>query len=364
MTNLPCSRSLSPPLSGEYGGASYCFWFWFFAANHRNSFTSIFESPTMQAYYLFLQGFLTCLVLASANYAVGSLASTTVASQLLEKCRNNIYFTDLFLGNSLIAAGIDENSFNEERNNDCKAFNAGCGSTKPLEHALILHQATRPMNGILFYGFFDTQLTDKSLINWQSLVGNRTITLKTDLNLALKLSDHTNFINVVQLQILSKIPLFYERLAIWAKVEKARRKVGDIGRNSTETARFGRKEDFQLLEPKNSLAFENELKKLLFNKVKLSKPILDIISQSKIHQNKAVFLVMPMTSAHRTKFNNSDSWNSYLDQITEVLAKQDVRLINCLDWIDDSLFEDHLHLSAQGAKVFSTRLAKYLSPSK
>jgi hypothetical protein len=85
----------------------------------------------MQARHLLLQGFLTCVVLASANYAVGRMASTTVASQLLERCRNNTHFTDLFLGNSLIAAGIDERDFNEAFGSNNSAFNAGCGSTSP-----------------------------------------------------------------------------------------------------------------------------------------------------------------------------------------------------------------------------------------
>jgi hypothetical protein len=118
------------------------------------------------------------LVLAGANFAIGMLAKTTIASQLLDKCRTQSDHTNIFIGNSLIAAGIDEKTFNETGGGNRIAFNAGCGSTSPLEHALILQEAKGPDQGTIFYGFYDTQLTDIPTTDWRSLVGNRTIVFK------------------------------------------------------------------------------------------------------------------------------------------------------------------------------------------
>lgn len=314
----------------------------------------------MQARHLFLQGFLTCLMLASANYAVGRMASTTVASQLLEKCRNNIHFTDLFLGNSLIAAGIDEKAFDKASGSKHKAFNAGCGSTSPLEHALLLQEINSPAKGRIFYGFYDTQLTDQSSIHWNSLTGNRTILFKTDPQKFSFLFDNQDYLQFIFLKILAKAPIAYERLAIWAKVEKARRAIGAIGFGSPESNRFGRTEDFQLLEPTNSESFDQRLSDLVSHQTSLSKPIRAIISYAKQNDLEIIIALMPMTSDHRLKFNSSLSWNAYFSHIRNLLEKDGIKLVNALDWMDDYLFEDNLHLSKAGARKFSKRLGESL----
>ena len=310
----------------------------------------------MLSRHFITQVFFAGLVLAGANYAVGMMAKTTVASQLLHKCRTQSNYTDLFIGNSLIAAGIDEKTFNERSGANRIAFNAGCGSTSPLEHALILQEAKGPAQGTIFYGFFDTQLTDTPTTDWRSLIGNRTFVFKTDFNDLITLADIKNYLDVFLLKLLSNAPLVYERLAIWSKVEKTRRIIGGIGTTPSKDNRFGRKEDFQLLEPSNTSSFDTALEKIVSTQTSLSNPIQKIIS----HKNKTriVFIAMPMTRNHRQNFNSSDSWKSYFNYVQGLLKSNDVEVVDALDWIEDSLFEDHLHLSEAGAIEFSKRLAK------
>ena len=73
---------------------------------------------------------------------------------------------------------------------------------------------------------------------------------------------------------------------------------------------------------------------------------------------------MPMTSKHRQNFNSSDSWKSYFNYVQGLLKINDVEVVDALDWIEDSLFEDHLHLSEAGAIEFSKRLAKLAKARK
>jgi hypothetical protein len=309
----------------------------------------------MLSRHFITQVFFAGLVLAGANFAIGLMAKTTVASELLHKCRTHINYTDLFIGNSLIASGIDEKTFNESSGGNRIAFNAGCGSTSPLEHALILQEAKGPDQGTIFYGFYDTQLTDIPTTDWRSLVGNRTIVFKTDLNNLINLAETKNYLDILVLKFLANAPLIYERLAIWSKVEKARRVIGGVGTTPSKNTRFGRKEDFKLLEPKNTQSFDATLEKTVSTQSSLSKPIQKIIS----HKNKIVFILMPMTRNHRQNFNSSDSWKSYFQHVKGLLKNQNIELVDALDWIDDPLFEDNLHLSKAGAIEFSRQLRKF-----
>ena len=66
----------------------------------------------MRYYSLFLQIFIAGVILGFANLGVGKLAKTSFANQLRDHCEAVKNPTDIFLGNSLAAAGIDEEVFN------------------------------------------------------------------------------------------------------------------------------------------------------------------------------------------------------------------------------------------------------------
>jgi hypothetical protein len=69
---------------------------------------------------------------------------------------------------------------------------------------------------------------------------------------------------------------------------------------------------------------------------------------------------MPMPKEHRKKYNSSDNWNSYIKHIIFLLNQKKIKFINALDWVDDPLFEDRLHLSKEGSIFFTSKLAREL----
>ena len=69
--------------------------------------------------------------------------------------------THLALGNSLMAAGFDSSAFDQYLGSpNAVAFNAGLGSSYPVEHLILLRRALRDHSTIntVIYGFFDLQL--------------------------------------------------------------------------------------------------------------------------------------------------------------------------------------------------------------
>ena len=85
----------------------------------------------------------------------------------LQKASNNDY---LFLGNSLIAAGIDTDVCKKQQ---VTCMNAGIGSTQSSEHAAIAQEAiTSGVRGKLIYGFMDLTLSESAELGWK---GNRAV---------------------------------------------------------------------------------------------------------------------------------------------------------------------------------------------
>src|SRR6266481_1541043 len=88
----------------------------------------------------------------------------------------------IFLGNSLVEAGCDINTFKNAWPKEPSAqpvmpANLALGATTPVEHCLILKEAIHkplPLK-FLIYGFFDDQLNVRPQGNWSDLVGNRAL---------------------------------------------------------------------------------------------------------------------------------------------------------------------------------------------
>ena len=98
------------------------------------------------------------------------------------------------------------------------------------------------------YGFLDTHLTDPVDGGWDSLVGNRALAYYVDPEAARRLYAANSPAQALILQIVGQVRALSRRYAIWAKVELLRRKLGEMGMPAKETNRFGRTEDFALLE--------------------------------------------------------------------------------------------------------------------
>src|SRR5207245_8536096 len=119
---------------------------------------------------------ITAAILFGFNAAIMRFARNSVPRRLVRQMDETRGLTHLALGNSLMAAGFDSPAFDQYlRSPNTVAFNAGLGSSYPVEHLILLRRALRDHSTIntVIYGFFDLQLADNSAVTISDRVGNR-----------------------------------------------------------------------------------------------------------------------------------------------------------------------------------------------
>jgi hypothetical protein len=316
----------------------------------------------MKPYHLGIQFLLMGSVAVAINMATVRLVSNSVPRQLIRKAKDASQATDVLLGNSLIAAGIDEAAFTRVLPNR-KPLNLGLGATSPIEHLLVYSSLAVADGTVLYYGYYDNQLTAAPNLEWRELVGNRAIVFHHNPEIAQPFFTSRSYLDGWMFRILSKIPCFVDKQAYWGKVEQARRYVGDLGMPSKATNQFGRVEDFSLLE-QDPEAFRAECRAFVETSSELTPAVAQFFARAKSLGTKAIAIEMPMTSDHRRKYYQTPEYLAYRDRIRLLLNEYDTQLLVASDWMEDKHFNDHVHLSSEGASSFSTRLAQWcLSPS-
>ena len=273
--------------------------------------------------------------------------------------------THLALGNSLMAAGFDEASFDEtvESFNDARSLNAALGSTWPTEHLLILRKALRkcPHLEFVIYGFFDFQLTDNDETHVADLIGNRAVSYYLEPKVALEFYSMPR-LDQIAFQLYRRLPMMEDRVALWSRVELLRRKMQQIGMPQMQTDRFGRAADFTALEAASSRDFEDRCDQVIAKNIGLSRPIEEIIRESQSHHAQLILVEMPMHPSHQREFYSLGAWDRYRTHLLELLRRQGVVYVRASDWIPDSSdFADHLHMNSAGAAKFSRRLGAEFS---
>ena len=138
----------------------------------------------MKPHHLLIQIVMAMAVLAAANAAVVELARDSTPRQLLHHSEQAAPATDLFLGDSTVAAGVDTAAFAAVLAGH-RPLNLGLGASTPVEHYLVYLKQDRHRGATLYYGFLDMQLTDSPTGDWSTLVGNRAMCYYVDLNTAL-----------------------------------------------------------------------------------------------------------------------------------------------------------------------------------
>ncbi len=300
---------------------------------------------------------MACLV--GFNVAVLKQSRTSIPMQLARSIDASPPVTDVFVGNSLMAAGIDTQAF-DQAYPDRNALNIGLGFTWPAEHDILLRRALKHKPRRVYYGFFDTQLIDPAKAGWADLVGNRTIVYYMDLDLGIRFYAADNPLRAGMMRVISRIPVLVHRFAIWSRVEKLRRRLGEIGLEKKATNRFGRADDFRLLEADDSTAFLNTCKQAVENHQAFNPPILDMINLLRDQHIALIFVEMPMTSSHRRRFYDHPQWRSLRAYFAEEIRRSGGTYVDASDWIADDQFADHLHLNPEGAAAFSRRIGSAL----
>jgi len=292
-------------------------------------------------------------VLVCVNFALQGWAVNTMPRQLLRHARLASSPTTLFLGNSTMAAALDETTF-AEASPGSRPLNMALGATQPTEHYLLLRQRPLDRGATVVYGFIDTQMTDPVDGSWTALVGNRALAYYVEPDVAANLFAPESPKWRAGFLLVAHVPLLRERSVFWSRVEGARRFLAGVGLPRQATNRFGRAQDFALLEA-DPAEFVRRCAAAADRP--FSRPVAEILQRAQTNGNPVYVLEMPMTSTHRARFFTSEAWQTYRVHVRALVQQSGARFLDASDWISDDLFADPLHVSEAGARAFSARLA-------
>ena len=272
----------------------------------------------------------------------------------------------VFLGNSLMEAGGDPASFRTgwpANQPAAPSLNLALGATTPVEHYLIWHLALahelRPQ--WLVYGFFDDQLNATSLGEWSDLVGNRAFSYY-DPERAAELYSPGSLLKRWELVFTQHVPMLAERSSLWTKVERLRRQFSAIGLPPQKTNRFGRVDDFGPPGAPEIASFVERCTAITDTRAGFSAPISQIVQLAHAHHIRVLFVEMPLSRQHRAAFYAKPIWPRLRAHVRELASAARVTYLNASDWIEDERqFADSMHLTPDGARVFSARLAQVLA---
>ena len=270
---------------------------------------------------------------------------TRILAARLQKASNNDY---LFLGNSLIAEGIDTVVCSKQR---LTCMNAGIGSTQSSEHAAIAEEAiASSVRGKLIYGFMDLTLSESPEPGWQ---GNRSIAFHLK-NVNIPESYGLTGVSRYDFILRQNVPLLTYKNSLWAKVERFRRVLSDKSlKRKSVTNTFGRADDFSALEDGSSERFAARVRKAMAKTWLLCPEVMRLLNAAAKDGREVVFVVMPMPAKHRNAYYRTPDWQAYLDRLATELDALGARLVNMDEMALDSDFADEVHLSPAGATAFT-----------
>ena len=307
------------------------------------------------------------VVLGGYNVFVATVAAKSQRQQALAALAHPPAGTTVvFLGNSLMAAGGDPDSFRSAwaaQPASAPSLNLALSATSPVEHYLIcktaLAHGLRPK--WLIYGFFDDQLNATTRGDWSDLVGNRALSYYFPTEAA-ELYAPGSSLKRWQLALTTQVPMLSERSSPWTTVERWRRQLGSIGMPAKKTNRFGQVDDFGLRSAEEIASFERRCRAITDGRVGFSTPVRQIVELAHAHQVRVLFVEMPMPRPHWESFYSIPVWPRLRIHVQHLAAEAGVTYLNASDWVgDDAQFADALHLNPAGARVFSARLARELA---
>jgi hypothetical protein len=153
--------------------------------------------------------------------------------------------------------------------------------------------------------------------------------------------------------------MLVERLTLWSKVEKMRRRMEEIGLPHEKASEFGRAADFKAME--TGLAeFKEICRGCVQQQLPLAPSVDQMVEITRARHAKFVFVEMPMQSDHRKTYYATAEWQAYEQHLRAISDAGGAMFINASDWLPDDHFADDLHADADGAVYFSKRLATVL----
>jgi len=314
--------------------------------------------------------FFACIALALGVVAAFNvflaLKVDSVPKAILRKAQAAPQIGVLFLGNSLMESGMNTGQFAAawtKPENSPTAFNAGLGSSSPVEHYVLAHQILMRHDKVryLVYGFFDFQLTQQGSATWGDLVGNRSMAYSMEPVTAADLYSPGSTAQRYRFQLLGAVPMLRDHSQIWKYVELLRRTLGEIGLSKAKMNEFGRVADFQEIAAPNSSQFAREAEREIAQNTPLIPAIKKLEQLAREHNAQLIIVEMPMTPSHREQYYSTEAWRKYRNYLQEQFQAGGVSYIQASDWApDETDFSDGLHLNPTGANLFSKKLAQII----
>jgi hypothetical protein len=317
-----------------------------------------------------LQIIIALLMLAGANVLIARMTRNSVPRQLLRQIDSHRDATLLASGNSLMAAAFDEDLFLGAWNaspppvsTEIKPLNIALGASRTVEQLLLLRHAFSENSkaNVVVYGFFDTQLTEIPTGGWSDLTGNRAMSYYVEPYFAADLYAPKSRLELIQMGVIGHVPMLVERLTLWAKVEKMRRRLEEIGMPHAKTSEFGRASDFKAMET-DLVDFKSICRGVVNQNLPLAPSVDQMVEATSARHAKFVFVEMPMNTAHRTVYYSTAEWHAYEQHLRAISDAAGALFINASDWLPDDHFADDLHANEDGRIDFSKRLAAVLKP--
>ncbi len=305
----------------------------------------------------------TVAILAGANWAVGRAASNSVPRQIMRRINTAGPVIDVLgVGSSLVAAGFDEAAVEQtfqKAGRTIVAINGGLGASGHIEHLDLARLALRRHTvHELVYGFADQQMSTEAPLKNSDLIGNRAILYYDEPQLTLRYA-RFSLLDRIGFETDRCCALLRERGAIWAKVEKMRRAMQEVGMPRQQTNQFGRRADFDLLEPSDSGAFARDCREVMRSGDFLALPVQELFKEAESHGARVTVVVMPMHPLHLKRFYDQAVWEEFGRQNRAAIERAGAGYIDASRWVpDEADFQDHLHLAASGAAKFSRLLAE------
>jgi len=241
---------------------------------------------------------LTAVAVAAANFAVGRAASNSVPRQTMRRINAaGPVIGVLGMGNSLMAAGFDPTAVQDTFQNAGRpviALNGALGATTAIEQLALTRLALRHHTvQDLVYGFSDQQMTTGGPLKNSYLIGNHAMLYYQEPQLTLQYA-RFDLLDRLEFQICRCCALLRERGNIWAKVEKMRRAMEEVGMPPQETNQFGRRADFDLLESANPNEFARQCREKMSSGDFLSPVLQELFREAEARGSRITVVEMPM----------------------------------------------------------------------
>lgn len=303
---------------------------------------------------------LALAVIVVFNVLVARAARNMPARKVVERSLTTPGAT-LAHGNSTMAAAMNPAAYTAASPTREPLVDIALGATIPVDHLILANfalGANKPRRVI--YGFYSFQLFDPPTNSWRQFSGNRAVSLHLDPAAAARHSGRNSFIDSTMIHLTAAIPALLERDVIWAKVERERRGLAELGlAKKAASNRFGRVEDFAAMGTLKPDDLARAIDQIISTGADFSEPIREMFDAIQKADVELVVVAMPASDISLPTQDAKDKWREFTDYVRGKLQARNARLIDASFWFSDqAVFEDALHLNERGAEVFSARLAQ------